>query len=244
MSSPAVDARVSRDPASSTFHPAWRNAARARGRRRRAARSGVQRLLHGLVSGARCRAACCVEGGGGGRRRGEGRGEGWGEGREDGVEGGGRGGGRRCEERGRRGGEGGGGEGGEGGGGRGGGEGGGGGSAELAERDRGHSGCDAIAPAASARSTCSWRTTALRRAAITTLLSLTAATGAGGASRNAASTMRKAPKVAAAVSAVLAPTSGRTFVTERGKPRAHGATTSARYAIGSARSTPSESTSV
>ena len=26
-SSPAVEARVSRDPASSTFHPAWRNAA-------------------------------------------------------------------------------------------------------------------------------------------------------------------------------------------------------------------------
>ena len=66
---------------------------------------------------------------------------------------------------------------------------------------------------ASARSTGSWRTTAARRAAITTLLSLTAATGAAGASRNAASTIRNAPNVAAAVSAVLAPTSGRTFVT-------------------------------
>ena len=50
-------------------------------------------------------------------------------------------------------------------------------------------------------------------AAITTLVSLTAATGAAGASRNAASTMRKAPKVAAAVRAVLGLRSGRVFVT-------------------------------
>jgi hypothetical protein len=62
-------------------------------------------------------------------------------------------------------------------------------------------------------STLSWRTTALSRAAITTLLSLTADTGAAGASRRAARTRRYAPKVAAAVSADLTPTSGRTFAT-------------------------------
>ena len=57
-------------------------------------------------------------------------------------------------------------------------------------------------------------------AAITTLLSLTAATGAAGASRNAASTIRNAPNVAAAVSAVRAPTSGRVLRDERVNERA------------------------
>ena len=33
IKSPAVDDRVSRDPASSTFHPAWRNAAPRAARR-------------------------------------------------------------------------------------------------------------------------------------------------------------------------------------------------------------------
>ena len=50
-----------------------------------------------------------------------------------------------------------------------------------------------------ARSPARGGTTAARRAAITMLISLTAATGAAGASCSAASTIRYAPKVAAAV---------------------------------------------
>src|SRR5215216_4721097 len=48
-SSPAVDARTSRAPASSTFQPAWRNAApRARATAESGTPLGVQRLLHRL----------------------------------------------------------------------------------------------------------------------------------------------------------------------------------------------------
>src|SRR5215211_7695895 len=49
MASPAVEARTSRAPASSTFQPAWRNAApRARATAESGTPLGVQRLLHRL----------------------------------------------------------------------------------------------------------------------------------------------------------------------------------------------------